>query len=326
MIESLTKEQTDKFPVYVEKWLKIGLSTEPCDFEAACKHAKDAYKVVGLKEPEFFIGPMNNPYEGGLAEIVLQEIAKEKLEFKDHDELNKIVQERVQGMIGRKKQTVSITNQIYGNHEFWLSFYDFFHNECAIDLSLIQPLIELSKVCGWWTPLENVVILQHRPLELHFDDQQRLHNTTGPAIKYRGSSYADVYAVHGVRVPKKVIDRDFDAKDIQKEENAEVRRVMIEFYGQERFISEIKADVVHSDDFGTLLRVELPGDEPLMMVKVVNSTQEPDGTYKDYFIRVDPNAYGGLKTARAAVASTWRNPDGSLLFKSPEDYDCAVET
>ena len=65
-----------------------------------------------------------------------------------------------------------------------------------------------------------------------------------------------------------------------------------------------------------------------MMVKVVNSTIEPDGTYKDYFIRVSPNAYGGLKTARAAVASTWRNNDAerSLVFKNPEDYNPDIET
>jgi hypothetical protein len=52
-----------------------------------------------------------------------------------------------------------------------------------------------------------------------------------------------------------------------------------------------------------------------MMVKVVNSTQEPDGTFKDYFIRVDPNAYGGLKTARQAIASTWRDEDNCIYLE-----------
>lgn len=47
---------------------------------------------------------------------------------------------------------------------------------------------------------------------------------------------------------------------------------------------------------------------------------------KDYFIRCDPKAYGGLKTAHAAVASTWRNADGSMLFEKPEDYNCEIES
>jgi hypothetical protein len=62
------------------------------------------------------------------------------------------------------------------------------------------------------------------------------------------------------------------------------------------------------------------------MVRVTNATMEPDGTFKDYWIRVDPKSYAGLKTAHAAVASTWRKADGSMLFERPEDYNCEVET
>ena len=31
MIEQLTPEQTARFPELIEKWIKIGLSTEPVD-------------------------------------------------------------------------------------------------------------------------------------------------------------------------------------------------------------------------------------------------------------------------------------------------------
>jgi hypothetical protein len=37
------------------------------------------------------------------------------------------------------------------------------------------------------------------------------------------------------------------------------------------------------------------------MVRVKNSTPEPDGTYKEYFLRVPPT----IKTAREAVAWTF---------------------
>ena len=132
------------------------------------------------------------------------------------------------------------------------------------------------------------------------------HNETGPFCKWRDGSA--LYCHNGVRVPAYVIEspQTITVEDIEQETNAEVRRVKITKYGQEKFILDSKSDVVHTDDFGTLYKKSMSNDEPMMMVKVVNSTPEPDGSFKDYFIRVDPNAYGGLQTARAAVASTWR--------------------
>jgi hypothetical protein len=55
-------------------------------------------------------------------------------------------------------------------------------------------------------------------------------------------------------------------------------------------------------------------DEPLQMVRVKNSTPEPDGSYKHYFLRVPPD----IATARAAVAWTFG-------FSSDE-YDPSIES
>ena len=71
---------------------------------------------------------------------------------------------------------------------------------------------------------------------------------------------------------------------------------------------------IAEDEFGELYRSELPGDEPLVMVKVINSTPEPDGSSKPYFLRVHPEARLLLKdgfgdsqklTPLNAVASTF---------------------
>lgn len=333
MINELTQNQIDLFPKYVKKWIDIGLNTEPTDMIESVKFIKDAYKKVNIPVPKYFIGPVSNPYEAAVAEAIIGYHVKNKTEFKSSADLNTTVLKQVDDFINDesdlKINNISISNQIYGNQEYWLSYYDYFQNECSLDLNIIDPLIGLSKVCGWWTPLSNVVIIQHRPEEIHRDNEGRLHNENGPAVKFRGkNSTSDVYSVHGVRVTKNVINRNYTIEDIDKETNAEVRRVMINLYGESNYIIDSNATVVHTDDFGTLYRKEIPNDEPLMMVKVVNSTQEPDGSFKDYWIRVDGNAYGGLKTARAAVASTWRNNDEqrSLIFENPEDYDPDIET
>lgn len=328
MAQELTPEQIALFPSYVEKWVKIGTCVEPTDAPAAIKHIKEAYAIANLHAPEFFIGPVNSPHDGALAEAILHEFAEKEVEFDSPEQLNTMVLAEIDARRNDKSllAKASIGNQIYGYQEYWLSYYDFFQNECGLDLSLINPLLALSKVCGWWTPLENVAIFQHRPEEIHRDAEGRLHNVNGPAVKFRGKNSKNVYSVHGVRVTEKIINRDYNVSDIEKETNAEVRRVMIELYGQEKFIIDSNTKCIHSDDYGSLYRKELEGDEPLMMVKVVNSTMEPDGTFKDYWIRVDPNAYGGLKTAKAAVASTWRDDDGRMLFDNPDDYVCLKET
>ena len=331
MIDKLTPEQEAKCPEYVKKWCDIGFDTRPTDMISAVDVIKRVYKVAGSDVPSYFIGPVDGPYEAAVVEALLNEHAKKKTEFKNASDLNdRILAELSEFLKNPQKMNLNIGNQIYGYQEYWISYYDFFRKECGLDLSIVQPLNDLAKVCGWWTPLADVAIIQHRASEIHRDDQGRLHNENGPAVKFGSGdeSLSNVYAVHGVRVPKNVIDRNYNVEDIENQSNAEVRRVMIDLYGQSKYLLDSGAEVVHTDDFGTLYRKEIPNDEPLMMVKVVNSTIEPDGSQKDYWLRVDPNTYGGLKTARAAVASTWRNNDAnrSLLFKSPDDYDPDIET
>ena len=88
---------------------------------------------------------------------------------------------------------------------------------------------------------------------------------------------------------------------IEGETNAEVRRVLMERYGESRYLADSGAAPIHTDSYGTLFRKEIPGDEPLVMVRVINSTPEPDGHGKSYWLRVPPT----IETAHAAVAWTF---------------------
>jgi hypothetical protein len=72
--------------------------------------------------------------------------------------------------------------------------------------------------------------------------------------------------------------------------------------------------MVQKDRFGELYQVIVPGDtDPLTMVKVKNSTPEPDGSTKDYWLPVfhdlrpidRDDAKPQELTAHAAVASTF---------------------
>jgi hypothetical protein len=59
--------------------------------------------------------------------------------------------------------------------------------------------------------------------------------------------------------------------------------------------------MVSEDEFGRLYRKPLNDDEDIVMVRVNNSTPEPDGSIKEYFLRVPPDT----KTAHEAVAWTF---------------------
>jgi hypothetical protein len=148
---------------------------------------------------------------------------------------------------------------------------------------------------------------------LHRDGQRRLHSELGPAVE---SDAEPLFFWHGVLVDPYLVRNPqlITVKHIEMESNAEVRRVMMERFGEARYLQESGAQEIHCDDFGVLFRKEVPGDEPLVMVKVVNSTPEPDGTLKDYWLRVPPN----MERARQAVAWTFG--------KQENEYAPEVET
>jgi len=176
----------------------------------------------------------------------------------------------------------------------------------AVGLRPAQPLVGqllIGRSAGWWWPFEQVAILTERPcvLDLARDEQGRLHHPTGPVVGYP-DGWA-VWAWHGVRVPRQLIERPdtITVEQIRATRNVEVRWVLLERYGLDRYLRDADASLVHVDEYGRLWRCELPGDEPLVMVEVVNATPEPDGTSATYLLRVPPI----VLTAKQAVAWTF---------------------
>lgn len=182
------------------------------------------------------------------------------------------------------------------------------------DAPRLAALSELSRQCGWWWPLRRLVIFTERPSAVGCEPSGRLHAPDGPALAYADGW--EFYAWRGMEVPADLIkNRErLTVGQIEGEYNVELRRAMIDIYGQRRFLLDGRARVVHQDEFGTLYVLEVPHDEPLVMVEVHNSTPEPDGSYKDYFLRVPPQ----MKTAREAVAWTFGMEEA--------DYAPSVET
>ena len=198
----------------------------------------------------------------------------------------------------------SVGDSGFGQHDAnWLGFYDFFREEAGLQnqTKKIIGLTELSKHAGWFLPHENICWVSERHSILNRDDKGRLHSFNAPAVMYP-DGWA-IYAVHGVRVPEYVIINPdkITVEDIETEVNAEIRRVKIDRYGQEKFLKDSNSNKIHSDNMGTLWRKDIPNDEPIVMVELINSTPEPDGEFKHYFLRVPPT----ITNASEAVAWTF---------------------
>lgn len=188
-----------------------------------------------------------------------------------------------------------LLDAVLGQHDAaWLAAFDERGDR-------LTGLAEVARNAGWWWPYENAVVISERPDVLHRDEAGRLDHGEGPALAY-GDGFA-LHAWRGMPVPAAFLAElpSLTPERIRAEENAELRRVMLEYYGYDRYLTESGAEPVHRDETGVLWRIALDGDEDVVMVEVVNSTPEPDGTYRTYWLRVPP----ATRTAKDGVAWTF---------------------
>ncbi|MCX4679989.1 hypothetical protein OG413_32750 [Streptomyces sp. NBC_01433] len=193
-----------------------------------------------------------------------------------------------------------LLDAVLGQHDAaWLAAFDGRGDR-------LTGLAEVARNAGWWWPFEHAVVISERPEVLHRDEAGRLDHGEGPALAY-ADGFA-LYAWRGMPVPAAFLAElaTLTPERIRAEENAELRRVMLEYYGYDRYLTESRAEPVHRDETGILWRISLDGDEDVVMVEVVNSTPEPDGTHRTYWLRVPPTT----STAKDGVAWTF-GLDGS---------------
>jgi hypothetical protein len=69
-IEKLTQEQISIFPAYVDRWTKIGLSTQPIDRARAATAIDKVYKSAGREPPKIKIF-LDSPFGGAIGAVYL---------------------------------------------------------------------------------------------------------------------------------------------------------------------------------------------------------------------------------------------------------------
>jgi len=135
--------------------------------------------------------------------------------------------------------------------------------------------------------------------------QERLHNAKGPAFYWEKEKF---YFIKGIHVSEQIVlaPETLEPMQIEDERNTEVRRIMMEQYGVEKYFKQSGAKSIHQDETGILYRKEMGNGrggrgEDICFVRVKNSTPEPDGSIKEYWLRVPPET----QTAKEGVAWTF---------------------
>ncbi|MEU2230367.1 DUF6745 domain-containing protein [Streptomyces vietnamensis] len=326
-----------------DRWRAVAAATGPGDRAAAEAGVRSAYRSAGLAPPERILWADSPPAAVTLLqgltdagrsvrdEVRTRPWAEERRRL--HDalgpagwaahwqatgarlwDLTRSLADRIRAGVTEAagadaaEVRLLLLDAVLGQHDAaWLAAFDGQGDRLA-------GLATVAEHAGWWWPYENAVVICRRPVELHRDEAGRLDRGDGPAL-----AFADGFALHawrGMPVPAEFLAGlgDLTPERIREEENAELRRVMLEYYGYDRYLAASGARHQHRDETGVLWRIELADDEDVVMVEVVNSTPEPDGTHRTYWLRVPPTT----RTAREGVAWTFG--------LRPEAYEPLVQT
>lgn len=270
-IEKLTPEQEALLPVYRQKWLDIGLSTEKLNKELATAAVHEMYTCAGEEIPKEIVF-VNGPIEA-------YRLLKDRKYVSTASEY--------------------LSSVVYGSYEAgWLAFYNFFQEVCGLkECDPLNGLFNVAKHCGWVSVFDDLAVVCEKPLHIKLDEDYRLHSENGPAVLFRDTF--SVYVWHGVRIPPEWIrDKSLTPEIALTWNNMEQRRAACELLGWANILDSLNSKVIDMDEdpqIGTLLQVELPDLGTEQFLKVVC------GTGRTFAIPVPPD----VKTALEANAWTY---------------------
>lgn len=185
----------------------------------------------------------------------------------------------------------------------WLGAYEYFRTVLGLKEET-TPLLGLWLVAmnaGWLRPHERTCWLSERPNVLRGDPLDRLHNASGPALRFP-DGWA-VWAWKGAEIPSWIIERPdrITLTTIDRETDVRLRRCLIDIMTPARYVGLGGAFRVAEDETGILWRRTWPAHDAWAAVEVINATPEQNGTRKHFFLQVPAH----IRTARAAVAWTY---------------------
>ncbi|WP_206659554.1 DUF6745 domain-containing protein [Hansschlegelia zhihuaiae] len=192
----------------------------------------------------------------------------------------------------------------------YCAYLSFFRHVAKLDLPIYDKWrhYEASAIHGgfrWVHP--DFCIVSDRPRVLKVDEARRPHCDDGPSHLWADGFR--IYHWHGYRLPVShewiIADRARLSPDvIDAEPNAELRRIMLEVYGFDRYFHERNALTLAEDHDGNghlrrLMSADVGGEE-IRVVEVLNGSLEPDGTRRRFILGAMPG-----ETPHEAIANSY---------------------
>ncbi len=284
-------------------------------FAAAIWRMKEGHKPTNLPKRSEIVGYPSALVEAAMAassDVGRDElIPPQKANAPDYSKWYVYPEDPLQAAnaLGLGAYGMNLAGQSYdmwrGNNQWsaWAAYLSFFRHivKLPLDYSKWQHYETACLHAGPMVMHPEFCIVSDRPEFLAVDEQNRPHNDNGPFARWRDG--AELCCVHGTRIPSWILatPEKITVEKIEAESNTSVRRVMTDKYGTARYLIDSKAQVIATDDFGTLYRKEVPGDEAIVMCKVIDHSPDESGTIPEYFIGVPPD----MKTPKQAIAWTF---------------------
>ncbi len=264
MITEITEEQRAYLPVFRKEWMERAHRTGPSDRETAERGARVVYEAHGVPYPERIIW-VPSPKEA--VRVIRTEI-------------------------GYKGDLLTqyAGGQFRAFYVGWLEFGRYL----GVQYDHPEWLDAMIDLCGvsWWFPFDDVAVFCDSPEFISFDDEGRLHNLTGPAIRY--SDGWATYVLRNVRVTQQIVEapETLTVQQVLDETNSEVRSIMMERMGTDALIREGGLRYVSE--------CEDPANSPYMLrlyvipekfygverwgVHCVNATPDANGVRREYLL------------------------------------------
>ena len=279
-IYSLTPHQKERMKFYRDKWMAIGLSTEPANRKEAERGIDEIYRIAGLKEPKKVW--CMSPLSSGLTRYSVMNIKEVKVGKNVGDSVGDSVWDSVGASVGDSVRDsvwdsvgdsvrASVGDSVYGQHDAaWLGFYDYFNNELKLEKQTekLKGLWIYSQNAGWAIPHENICWLSERHDVCKVNNQGRIHCDGGVSIHYPDGF--SIWALNGVRVSKEIAEtpaNELSSKLISTEKNAQVRSEIIKKIGYSRILKDLKAKHMDSWREYELYRIDNVDIEPMFLLK-----------------------------------------------------------
>lgn len=250
MITKLTPQQEVDKIEFLKRYTEIGLNNNPTD-KSCVEEINLFYKELGEKEPHYIW--VEGPDDALITISALStELPKDLADWSDREIDSGETLSRDLINAYAKATKTQYFSAIFGNgNAYWVLYLKFGeHIGVKYDeanLRLLNIWDSLIRKCGWFYPFKNLCVVCDRPQVCLFDDNRELHCDNGPAIEF--ASGFKMYSLHGVEVPEFVVmnPESITMDHIEKEGNAEIRRIMIDRMGVSKYLEECKAELVDGD-------------------------------------------------------------------------------